>query len=290
MLPPPDFPIVDHHCHLSPAGDGVRAALRFAHAGGTHLFVATVNWTGATPRSAEDYRAQFEGMEALAGRIAAEAHVTVYLVVAPYPIDLLSLADSAGIAEAIEVQKKALDEAARWIRERRAVALGEVGRPHFPVPPDRAAAAAEVFRYALAVARDLGCPAVVHCEDLDGAGYRELEELARSVGFPTGKLVKHYARSLVPDADRGSIVPSYLARGTLVEEALPHRGPWFLETDYLDDPRRPGAVLDLATIPRRVKAVATADPESLERFRIPFGDAIETVYGISTLATLPESR
>ena len=49
---PADLPIVDHHCHLSPSGEGIRAAQRFRAAGGTHLFLTTQNYeTGYPARS-----------------------------------------------------------------------------------------------------------------------------------------------------------------------------------------------------------------------------------------------
>ena len=55
--------------------------------------------------------------------------------------------------------------------------------------------------------------------------------------------------------------------------------PWFLETDFLDDPARPGAVLDLATVPRRALAIAEAAPDGAERLRIPFVESVQKVYG-----------
>ncbi|MCI4317717.1 MAG: TatD family hydrolase, partial [Thermoplasmata archaeon] len=177
----------------------------------------------------------------------------------------------------------ALDLAGRWVDEQRAVAIGEVGRPHFPVDVEVAAASEEVFRYALEVARDAGCPAVVHSADLDPEGYRSLASLAAQTSFPLGKLVKHYARSIVGPTDLAGIVPSYVARRDSVRDALEQPGPWFLETDFLDDPRRPGAVLDLATIPRRAEAVAARGTEWVEKLRTPFVESVRAVYGITPL-------
>jgi predicted urease superfamily metal-dependent hydrolase len=57
-------------------------------------------------------------------------------------------------------------------------------------------------------------------------------------------------------------------------------GPWFIETDFLFDPKRPGAVLDIATVPRRAAAVALLGTEAAERLRIPFESSIEKVYGV----------
>jgi TatD-related deoxyribonuclease len=276
---PSGLPVVDHHCHLSPRGAGVEAVRRFRRAGGTHLFLATQNYAAEVPRTLEDYARQFEATYRLADQARDATGVVVYPVVAPYPIDLVRAAAELGLAPALSLQCAALDLAGRAVRERKAVAIGEVGRPHFPVPAEIAAAVEEAFAHALAVARDAGCPAVVHCGDLDASGYGELADAGRRAGLAPGRVVKHYARSHVPADARAGVVPSYLARRELVAEVVDDEGPWFLETDFLDDPHRPGAVLDLATVPRRAEAIA-ARPGGADRLFVPFVESIERVYGI----------
>ncbi len=253
---PRGLPIVDHHCHLSPSGEGVEAARRFRSAGGTHLFLATQNYEPSVPLSVDAYARQFDTTLALARKVHDETGVTVYPVVAPYPIDLVRAAVEIGLPAALDVQRKALDLAGRWVREGLAVALGEVGRAHFPVPPDLEEAIDAGFRHALEVARDVGCPVVVHSGDLDGGGFAELAERAREAGLAPSRVVKHYARARWPPEDLHEMVPSYLARRELVAAVQADAAPWFLETDFLDDPKRPGAVLDLATVPRRAHAIA----------------------------------
>jgi TatD-related deoxyribonuclease len=281
---PADLPIVDHHAHLSPNGEGVGAARRFEQAGGTHLFLATQNYLPRIPRSVDEYREQFETTEQLAQRIRSETRVQVYLVVAPYPIDLLSQVEELGRDAAVELQESALDLAGRWVGEQRAVAIGEVGRAHFPISAELVPSVEGIFRHALEVARDVGCPAVVHCDDLDAAGYRELAEVAARVAFPLHRLVKHYARSLVPPAERAGVIPSFLARRDLVESVQSDPGPYFLETDFLDDPARKGAVLDLTTVPKRARVIAAGGSEGIERLRRPFVDSVRSVYGFVPLA------
>ena len=288
MPHPVDLPVVDHHCHLSPGGEGVGAARRFATAGGTHLFLATQNYASVPPTSLEDYVAQFDTTEAIARQVHDATGVVVYLVLAPYPVDLVQAAPVIGLEAAVDLQRRALDLAGRLVDEQRAVALGEVGRPHFPVPEEVGRASEEVFRHALEVARDAGCPAVVHSADLDPEGYRRLAALAAQVSFPLGKLVKHYARRVLASDDLAGVVPSYLARRETVRDALGATGPWFLETDFLDDPHRPGAVLDLETVPRRLAAFASQGGDAWERFAIPFVDSVRAVYGLTP--SVPEGH
>jgi TatD-related deoxyribonuclease len=278
---PADLPVVDHHCHLSPGGEGVEAARRFHREGGSHLFLTTHNWNHSPLRSVEDYRLQFESIEQLGHRIRTETPVSTYLVVSPYPVDLLGMADAMGLTKAVEVQMQGLDLAGKWVREHRAVALGEVGWPHFPITEDRRTAATGIFQHALEVAHDAGCPAVVHCEDLSAEGYQALGEMARAAGLSPERVVKHYAQTYVPATGRSGITPSFLAKKEGVSAALSDDGPWFLETDFLDDPHRPGAVLDIATVPRRAVAIARDHPDQVERLRIPFVDSVRKLYGFT---------
>ena len=281
MALPSGLPIVDHHCHLSPTGEGVEAARRFERAGGTHLFLATQQYGEAPPTTVARYEEQFETTDTIARRIEDETRVRVYRVVAPYPVDLLRLEPILGLSEARQVVEGALELAGRWVREGRAVALGEIGRPHFPTEPPLRAASEDLFRRALEIARDADCPAVVHCEDLDEAGYAALAGLAAQAGFPIGRLIKHYAREWIPPERRAGVVPSFLAQRDVVARSVGSPGPWFWETDFLDDPRRPGAVLDLATIPRRAAAWAQRGKEAVEALRVPFETSIRSVYGFT---------
>ncbi|MCI4373103.1 MAG: TatD family hydrolase [Thermoplasmata archaeon] len=276
---PTDLPVVDHHCHLSPSGEGVGAARRFAAAGGTHLLLATQNYRGTVPRTIEDYRDQFDTTFRLAESIRTETGVEVRCVVAPYPIDLVHVAPLIGLEPALALHREALDLAGRFVREGRAVALGEVGLPHFPVEEPVRHACESALDHAFSVAREADCPAVVHSADLDGEGYRSLAARAQRAGLPSHRVVKHFARTNVPDADRGGVTPSYLARRELVNDVLDQEGPWFFETDFLDDPARPGAVLDLATIPRRASAIAERGLDAIERLWVPFVRSFEMVYG-----------
>ncbi len=276
---PSGLPVVDHHCHLSPAGEGVEAARRFRAAGGTHLFLTTQNYDRVPPRSLEDYERQFATTESLARRIREETGTVVYPVIAPYPVDLVDAVGTLGPGGARDLQRTALDLAGRWVRERRAFALGEVGRPHFAVPEVVAQVAEEVLAHAFEVARESGCPIVVHAAELSGEELAALAARARSAGLAAGRVIKHYSRRRLSVAERHETVPSYLAERELVLSVRNDPGPWFLETDFLDDPARPGAVLDIATVPRRARAIAESGPSGAESLWVPFVESVERVYG-----------
>jgi TatD-related deoxyribonuclease len=287
------LPIVDHHAHLREGPSALRAARAFAEAGGTHLFLATQNYAPRPPRTLEDYRAQFETTQRIATAVRREVGLEVFCTVAPYPIDLVHVQEEIGLAKAEALQVSALELAAREVRERRAVAIGEVGRAHFPVPPPVKEALERILREALRVCREIGCPAVLHTEDLDGPGYQGLARMAREAGLDPRRVVKHYAKGGVPPADRGGLTPSYLAKREVVKQAMSEPGPWFLETDFLDDPSRPGMALPLETVPRRVRQQSGLGPRDAggapwwRPFEIPFVQAPRTVYGLELERSRP---
>ncbi len=288
-----DLPIVDHHAHLRPGPHAKEEVRKFERMGGTHLFLTTQNYREDPPVTLEDYRDQFLTTLRLADTLRAETTVGIYVVLAPFPVDLVSQVPLLGLGPAEALQRDALRLAGNFIREGKALALGEVGRPHFPVEPHLMEAAQRTLVAALETARDLGCPVVLHTEDLTSATYQEMGRLARGVSLPIERMIKHYARQVTPVDQRDGLTPSYLAKRDLVMGTLRDPGPWFLETDYLDDPTRPGAVLPLETIPRRVRwllqmaedpgaprptGAGPDDLDPLQCLRIPFLDAPERVY------------
>ena len=276
------LPIVDHHAHLRPGPAGLEAVRRFEQQGGTHLFLATQNYLDHPPLSVEEYREQFDRTLAIARSVEESTRVRVFPVLAPYPVDLVHLVGQRPLAEAEGIQLDALRLAGQYVSEGKAVALGEVGRAHFPVDEAVRLSLERVLRSAMATAKDVHCPLVLHTGDLDGAGYLELAEMGRQEGLPLTQLVKHYARAYLPPLSRHGVIPSFLSRREVVRGALSDPGPWFLETDYLDDPARPGAVLALDTVPRRAAWVRSLEtgPDLVERLRIPFVDSPRKIYGL----------
>jgi TatD-related deoxyribonuclease len=195
---------------------------------------------------------------------------------------MTEMAKKHDIPKAEELQGAALKLAGTYVSNKKAVALGEVGRAHFPVDHLMKEAMERVLLKALETAHDAGCPVVVHSEELDEGGYKHIATIAKQVGVSPERVVKHYARAYLPPSLRHGLVPSFLAKRELVLKAMQGEGYWFLETDYLDDPVRPGKVLALETVPRRVAWVgAMEDASSLvERLSTPFVKAPKHVYGL----------
>jgi len=244
-------PIFDNHFHLDPRGLYLEAARMFEKAGGTHLMLTHLPYDDLPIAKGDDYAAAFDRTLQTASLVREKTKLTVFVAVGPYPVDLLRLDERFGLDAAVAVMKEGMDIAANLVRQQKVVALGEIGRPHFPVASDLWAASNEVLRHGMAAAKDAGCAVVLHTEDPTPEIMDEFGRIADSVGLPRQKVVKHHAPPLVLPNEAHGVVPSVLAREDHLREALRKGGAFLMETDYIDDPRRPGAVLGPATVPRK---------------------------------------
>jgi len=245
--------IFDNHIHLRAEFRGVEAAKDFERAGGTAILLTHSPYDEIPIRRAEDYDRGYAKTLAMAEAVRNATHLQVFVALGPYPVDFLGLQAAIGRSPAIEVMRSGIDRAADHIEAQRAVAFGEVGRPHFPVSEEILAACNDLLEYTMARARELACAVVLHTEDPTPTTFAEFARMASKAGLSPDRLVKHHSTPFTRPEDTHGLVPSILAKEDLVVEALKGGHRFLLETDYIDDPRRPGAVLGPATVPRKTK-------------------------------------
>jgi TatD-related deoxyribonuclease len=81
--------------------------------------------------------------------------------------------------------------------------------------------------------------------------------MAERVGLDKQRLVRHYAPPTVSGDVTQGLTPSVLIGKGAIEEVLATAESsthgFLLETDYMDDVRRPGAVLGPKTVPKRTQ-------------------------------------
>lgn len=227
------------------------AAREFRRAGGSALMLVT-RPPGPVPcRCAADFGRAFEATAEMGRRVREAAGLRVLVAVGPHPAELPRLAAEMGLERGREVMLGALELARALISEGRAHAIGEVGRPHFSVEPAVWEVSNEVMGAAMGAARELGCAVILHTESAPPAVFAELAAIARRAGLGLDRVVKHFSPPIVDTGLNHGLFPSVLAGRGALEKALAQGTRFMLETDYLDDPARPGAVLGPATVPRR---------------------------------------
>ena len=274
------IPILDNHVHLQPQGHCVEAVKEFAKAGGTHLILSHLPYEEVRVRSAADFPLSYDITLKLAEKCRSETSVGIDVTVGPYPVLLIHLAEKQGLEKAIEIMKAGMESAQKLVLDGKAVGIGEIGRPHFPVSAEINAASNQIMSYGMQLAKEASCPVVLHTETATPENMREMALMADKVGLPRNKVIKHYSPPLVLEEENSGLYPSVLAKREFVLEALEKGSRFLLETDYLDDLRRPGAVLSITTVPKRTTSLLQSGQMTEEQaFKLHVDNPLE-VYGI----------
>ncbi|WP_336359791.1 TatD family hydrolase [Haladaptatus sp. ZSTT2] len=275
----PDTPVLDNHMHLDPVyGRNEEAVKDFARAGGTHLLVVNKPSWHLLDREVDgpaDFREVFEltvgaveqATELLDGRAWA------VLGVHPALISRLVGERDFSPAEARDLMQTGLDVAAEFVDDGRALAL-KSGRPHYEVADAVWEASNDVMKQAFALGAEHDCAVQLHTETSEDL--TEVAEWAEARGLPEHKVVKHYSGGKLAGP-----TPSVLADKDRLELALTEHKPFLMETDFIDDPDRPGAVLGPKTVPRRVNWLLESGHE--EAVRVAHVETPKAVYDIDTI-------
>jgi len=272
-------PIFDNHIHLRPEFRGVEAAKDFDRAGGTAILLTHSPYEEIPIRRAEDYDVAYAKTLAMGDAVRKATRLQVFVALGPYPVEFLRLREAIGPSAAIEVMRSGVDGAARLIAGQEAVAFGEVGRPHFPVSEEILAECNLLLEYTMVRAKELGCAVVLHTEDPTPATFAEFARMASKAGLSPERVVKHHSTPLTKSEDNHGLVPSILAKETLVSQAIKGSARFLLETDYIDDPKRPGAVLGPATVAKKTRAWVASQLLSEEACQRIHKDLPEKTYG-----------
>jgi TatD-related deoxyribonuclease len=272
------FPITDHHMHLDPRFQGVEAAKAFQRAGGTHIFlVSKPSWTiGITINQPGDYRLVFDETVKMSEDVK-KAGITAFPVLGVHPAAITKMYGRVGLDKTIDLMRAGLDMAAKYVEEGLAVGL-KSGRPHYEVEPVLWDASNELLLHAMELARDAGCPLQLHTETATLENINDIAGMAKKVGLSPEKVIKHFAPPMIQEFEKCGMWPGVLAGKGMIEEALSQGDRFMMETDYIDDPERPGAVLGPKTIPR--KTLALAEEWGDEIFWKIHKENPEKVYGV----------
>ncbi len=247
-------PVYDNHIHMSPSGRNVDALKEYQSLGGTGLTLVTLPHKEVPIRCGKDFGESYEITYALAKRAREETDLEINIAVGPYPILLMSLAEVHGLEKAEEMMIEGMEIAAKDISEGCACAIGEIGRPHFPVDTEIWEASNRVLLRGMELARELDVPVIIHCENEDDTD-RSLAELADRAGLDRGLVVKHSSPPLVTPEETHGVMPSIPASKSNLKEALAKGTDRFMmETDYIDDPEKPTSIMAVTTVPKKVAA------------------------------------
>jgi len=258
--------VFDNHMHLDQRGRFLEALKEFKMAGGTHVALVS------KPSKIGDYERQFEEHLKIVRR--AEEIVKVLPIFGVHPAEISILSELHGVERAEEMMKRGLELAGKMVEKGEGVAI-KSGRPHYEVSEELYEASMRLMRFAMEVARDVDCAIQLHTERATEKTFEELERMRKEVGLREWRIVKHYSPPIPNDGD-------FIARSILASrrnlEHVERLGYFLLETDYMDDLRRPGAVLSPKSVPRFTKKLLELGHEDI--VEIVHKELPEKVYGV----------
>ncbi len=248
------LPILDNHMHLNPSGRCLLAVREFVRAGGTHIVLVSLPpWSlGIEINAPDDYRKVFDRVLKIARRAEEAEKVKVFVVLGVHPAELTKYYGRVGIVRAVEIMKGGLEVAREYIDKGLAVGL-KSGRPHYEVEQKLWDASNDIMRHSFELAADSGCAIQLHTESATEQGLAEIGGIARDAGLHPDRVIKHFSPPLVKASEKAGIFPSVLAGEDAVKKALSEGTRFMMETDYIDDLKRPGSVLGPKTVPKRTK-------------------------------------
>ena len=282
-------PILDNHFHLNRNGRYLDAAGDFKKAGGTNIVLIHCPDFSAPPTTRDGHKNSYQNTLDIADAVRNKLGIGVRVVLGPHPaafahqfIQWVEKDGEHGKQKAIDNYRTSIDEALKFYHEGKAHAIGEVGRPHWEVSEEIWELSNDLLLETMKLAANDGFALQLHVEGELESTYRDMAAMASEAGLAKNRLIRHYSPPNVDSVVTQGLTPSVLigkgALEKLVETAQKSSHGFLLETDYMDDLRRPGAVLGPKTVPKRTQQLIAAgiDEEFMWKAHV---DLPNSLYG-----------
>lgn len=236
----------DAHCHTNPVtGMGARRiARKFRSVGG--WFIALVGLPpyhyGIEPVGPESYAKAFDIVIREASVLREEGLETrVLLGFHPAEVDYL-FKKGMGLDEIIGLAEKVLDHIVMLHRQGLVDGIGEVGRPHYGTAAPRHVASELIMLMAMERARDEDMIMHLHLEQGGLVTVESIRRLSELVGLGRDHVFLHHVGAAEGvHAEKQGFWHTIPAKQRVMRRLLSSRPRYALiESDFIDDPRRPG--------------------------------------------------
>lgn len=242
----------DTHAHSNPLkgmGSGAIAE-RFRESGGWFVALVSLPPTslGLLP-SLEGFEKSLELLVSECRR-AREKGLKVACLGGFHPAMIDKMVEDLGMDsfEAYNTSVKAIEVALKHAASGSLDGIAEIGRPHYRVKPHYVVISDLVLDYAVERARDLDLVVHLHLEEGGWATVADVDRRIRRSGAARDRVVMHHSKpGLAEHAVKSGIaftIPAIydvLKRSSMIEGI--RSALYTLESDYIDDPSRPGRVL-----------------------------------------------
>lgn len=268
-----EFPILDDHFHLNRrTGKGPEVIKEFMRSGGTHIVLVTLpSWScGVTASKPEDFREVFDSTLADAEAVRALG-CTCYCMAGVHPAEVGRLLERMSLDEAESLMKGGLDLAAEYVADGKCIGI-KSGRPHYPVSPEVWEMSNRVLSHALTLAGELDCPLQIHAES---GPCDDVIDMAKKAGMDSTRVIKHFATCDTP------LHPSVTAREPFLADWFRDGKVFTMESDFMDDNSRPGAVNGPRSVPRTMQRMLQKGDITVDDVCLIHSDVPGKLYRVS---------
>lgn len=249
--------IIDQHIHLDIKNRFLSAIDEFCNSGGTDINLVHKPDFNNLPRSIKEYQVAYNSTLEMAEIVRSKYDIGVNAILGPHPVAWEKQLKSLGIEQSTNLHIEAVELAIDHIKEKDAVCLGEVGRPHYPVDENTWRLANKLLLKVMKRAAADKISIQLHVENNGIETYSDLSKMCKISGLPKERAIRHFAPSdLRFSFTHGISSTINVGKGSIakiIETISKSDSYWGMETDYLDDPVRPGAVLGPRTVPKRTQ-------------------------------------
>ena len=276
----------DAHVHTNPiSGMGVSGYVpRFREYGGWFLAIVSLPPIHyGYDYSIEGYRKSFEIVISECKK-ARELGVEALCFLGIHPADVEKMLvriqwSSTKILSLVDQVLKMID---RIIRDGLAHGIGEIGRPHYTTKPEAVVLCNYVMERALEMAKDLDVPVHLHLEQ---GGYVTVLDIATRVsklGLKTSKVILHHVDvKTATEAQQMGLIFTVVGKEPVLRECFKRLHPcYMIESDFIDDPKRPGVACypwQIIEVQKKLLSEGVVDEEYLYKLNV---DMVRKVYGV----------
>ena len=251
-------PIIDQHIHLDRGNRYLGAIEEFVISGGSGIMlVHKPDFYSRLPLTTEEYKKEYENTIQMGEEIRLKFKIDVGIVLGPHPVVWEKQSKIMGLEKSSELHLEAIKLALDYIEDGHAHCLGEVGRPHYLVAKDIWSKANEILLETFSLAKSADTSIQLHVEENGDKTCAELSKLCSSAKFPKEMAIRHFSPPNISQKfNHGLSSTINMGKNSvqgICETIQNSKSMWGMETDFLDDNMRPGAVLGPKTIAKRTQ-------------------------------------
>jgi len=281
-----DVVFADAHCHSNPVvGLGAeKICKKFKDYGGWFIALIGLSPThyGLEPSFENFLKAYRITIEEC--RKVRSLGMEVSCLVGFHPAEVDKLVNRRGmkLEEVLELAEKLLKSVIKLFKEGLVNGIAEVGRPHYRTEPQFIVTSELIMNKALQYAKDWGLIVHLHLEQGGLITILDIKSRTEYIGTPINKVLLHHVRpGTAEHAIKCNLNISIPGLEPLVKIATSKYPPRYVfESDFIDDPRRPGVVIEpwnLALNQLRVLREGIVNEDYLWKINV---DNIINIYGV----------